>query len=86
MTRVARTVIVRSAKLPRRLFRVLVELGGMYRNMVEQLTMYAVCSNVRSFTKLKALKYREMRSLTHIYHHITSTQPAKTLVIGLRAS
>jgi len=63
MTRVARTVIVKSIKLPRKVFRVFVELEGMYRNMVEQLVMYAVRSKVTSFTKLKALKYREMRSL-----------------------
>ena len=63
MARVVRTVIVRSIKLPRKVFRVFVELEGMYRNMVEQLTMYAVRSKVKSFTKLKVLKYREMRSL-----------------------
>ncbi len=63
MTRVTRTVIVNSVKLPRKIFRVFVELEGMYRNMVEQLTMYAVRNNIRSFTRLKALKYREMRSL-----------------------
>jgi len=63
MTRVTRTVIVRSIKLPRKAFRTFIELEGMYRNMVEQLTMYAVRSKVRSFTRLKALKYREMRNL-----------------------
>ncbi len=63
MTRVARTVIVKSTKLPRRVFRVFVELEEMYRNMVEQLVMYAVRNSIRSFTKLKALKYREMRNL-----------------------
>jgi len=63
VVRVARTVVVRSTQLPRRVFRVFVELEGMYRNMVEQLTMYAVSNNIRSFTRLKALKYREMRSL-----------------------
>jgi len=31
MTRVARTVIVKSIKLPRRIFRVFIELEGMYR-------------------------------------------------------
>lgn len=31
--------------------------------MVEQLAIYAVNNNIRGFTKLKALKYREMRSL-----------------------
>ena len=63
MTRATRTVIVRSVSLPRKLFRVFVELEGMYRNIVEQLTMYAVSNGMKSFTKLKALKYREMRSL-----------------------
>jgi len=69
MVRVTRTVIVRSIKLPRRVFRVFVELEGMYRNLVEQLTMYAVSSNVKSFTRLRALKYREMRIL---YPHLPS--------------
>ena len=63
MTRVARTVVVRSVGLPRKVFRALVELEGMYRNMVEQLVMYAIRNEIKSFTKLKALKYREMRSL-----------------------
>ena len=63
MTRVARTIIVKSAKLPRKVFMVFVELEGMYRNMVEQLVLYAVRNNIKSFTRLKALKYREMRSL-----------------------
>jgi len=67
--RVARTVIVRSTPLPRRVFRVFVELEGMYRNMVEQLTIYAVRNNIDSFTRLKALKYREMRGL---YPHLPS--------------
>ncbi len=63
MTRVTRTVVVKSARLPRNLFRVLVELEEMYRNMVEQLVLYAVSNNIRSFIRLKALKYREMRSI-----------------------
>ncbi|MEM1608968.1 MAG: transposase, partial [Ignisphaera sp.] len=63
MARVARTVVVRSTPLPKKVFRVFTELEGMYRNIVEQLAMYAVRSNLKSFTKLKALKYREMRNL-----------------------
>jgi len=63
MARVTRTIIVRSVKLPRKMFRVFVELEGMYRNMVEQLVMYAVRNWVKSFTRLKALKYHEMRSI-----------------------
>ncbi|MEM0366380.1 MAG: hypothetical protein QXD80_03530 [Acidilobaceae archaeon] len=39
---VTRTVIVKSERLPRRLFSVFVELEGMYRNMVIQLLLYAV--------------------------------------------
>jgi putative transposase len=63
LSEVTRTVVDRSAPLPRKLFRVFVELEGMYRNMVEQLVLYAVRSGVTSFTRLKALKYRELRSL-----------------------
>ncbi|MCC6047431.1 MAG: transposase [Desulfurococcaceae archaeon] len=63
MSEVVRTVVVKSTPLSRKLFRVFVELEGMYRNMVEQLVLYAVRNGVTSFTKLKALKYKEMRSL-----------------------
>jgi transposase len=58
-----RTVVVRSTPLPRKVFRVFVELEGMYRNMVEQLVLYAARNKLTSFTRLKALKYRELRSL-----------------------
>jgi transposase, IS605 OrfB family, central region len=60
---VTRTVIVRSVPLPRRTFRIFVELEGMYRNIVEQLVLYAVNNNITKFTRLKAEKYREVRSL-----------------------
>ncbi|RLG80549.1 MAG: transposase [Thermoprotei archaeon] len=63
MARALRTVMVKSVNLSRKVFRVFVELEGMYRNMVEQLTMYAVRNSIKSFTRLKALKYREMRSI-----------------------
>lgn len=78
MARVTRTVVVRSVQIPRRVF---IELKGMYRSMVEQLLMYAVSSSVKSFTKLKALKYREMRNLyLHIPSHYayTACQDAST--------
>jgi len=58
---VIRTVTVRSEKLPRRTFRIFVELEGMYRNIVEQLVLYAVNNNVTKFTRLKAERYREVR-------------------------
>ena len=83
MARVTRTVIVKSVKLPRKVFRVFAELEGMYRNMVEQLVLYAVRNNVKSFTKLKALRYREMRSLyPHLPSHYvyTACQDASTRV------
>ncbi len=81
MARVVRTIIIRSAKLPRKVFRAFIELEGMYRNMVEQLTMYAVRNNIKSFTKLKALEYREMRKLyPHLPSHYvyTACQDAST--------
>ncbi len=63
MARVTRTVIVKSVKLPRKVFRVFVELEGVYRNMVEQLVLYAVSNSIKGFARLKALKYHEMRSI-----------------------
>jgi len=44
-------------------FKVFVELEGMYRNMVEQLVLYAVNNGITKFTRLKAERYREVRSL-----------------------
>ncbi len=74
IVRVTRTVVVRSCRLPRKVFRVFIELEGMYRNMVEQLVMYAVRNNITSFTRLKALKYRELRGLyPHLPSHYTYT-------------
>jgi IS605 OrfB family transposase len=78
-----RTVVVRSTPLPRKVFRVFVELEGMYRNMVEQLVLYAVRNKLTSFTRLKALKYRELRSLypqLPSHHTYTACQDASTRV------
>jgi len=61
-----KTVVVKSAPLPRKVFKVFIELESMYRNMVEQLTIFTVRSSITSFTRLKALKYRELR---RIYPH-----------------
>ncbi len=83
MARVTRTVIVKSVKLPRKVFRVFVELEGMYHNMVEQLVLYAVRNNVKGFTRLKALKYREMRNLhpqLPSHYVYTACQDASTRV------
>jgi len=63
MTDVVRIVVVNSAPLPRKMFRIFVELEGMYRNMIEQLVLFAVRNSATSFIRLKALKYRELRSL-----------------------
>jgi IS605 OrfB family transposase len=60
---VTRTVVVRSERLSRRTFRAFVELEGMYRNIVEQLVLYAVNNNITKFTRLKAERYRDVRSL-----------------------
>jgi IS605 OrfB family transposase len=60
---VTRTVVVRSVPLPRRTFRAFVELEGMYRNVVEQLVLHAVNNGITKFTRLKAERYREVRSL-----------------------
>jgi IS605 OrfB family transposase len=78
-----RTAVVKSTPLPRKLFRVFVELEGMYRNMVEQLVLYAVRNGVTSFTRLKALKYRELRSLypqLPSHYAYTACQDASTRV------
>jgi len=63
VSELVRTVVVKSTPLPRKLFRIFVELEGMYRNMVEQLVLYATRNELTSFARLKALKYRELRSL-----------------------
>jgi len=73
-----RTVVVKSLPLPRTVFKVLAEFEGMYRNVVEQLVLYAVRNGITSFTRLKALKYRELSLCTHSYHRTTHTQRAKT--------
>jgi len=74
VSELTRTVIIKSTPLPRKLFRVFVELEGMYRNMVEQLVLYAVRNKLTSFTRLKALKYRELRSLySQLPSHYTYT-------------
>ena len=81
MNEAVRTVVLKSSPLPRKVFRTLIELEGMYRNMVEQLVIYAVGNNTTSFTKLKALKYRELRALyPHLPSHYvyTACQDAST--------
>jgi transposase len=83
VSEVVSTVVVKSTPLSRKLFRVFVELEGMYRNMVEQLVLYAVRSGIASFTKLKALKYRELRSLypqLPSHYAYTACQDASTRV------
>ena len=85
MSEVTRTVVVMSTPLPRKVFRVFVELEGMYRNVVEQLVLYAVRNGITSFTRLKALKYRELRSLyPQLLSHYayTACQDASTRVKG----
>ncbi len=73
MSKVVRTVVVKSAPLPRKVFRVFIELEGIYKSMVEQLTMFAVRSNTTSFIRLKALKYRELREMYQLPSHYVYT-------------
>jgi putative transposase len=80
---VTRTVIVRSERIPKKLFRFFIELEGMYRNIVEQLVIYSAREKITSFIKLKALKYRETRNLyPHLPSHYvhTACQDASTRV------
>ncbi len=80
---ITRTVIVRSERIPKKLFRFFIELEGMYRNIVEQLVIHAAREEITSFIKLKALKYREMRNLyPHLPSHYvhTACQDASTRV------
>jgi hypothetical protein len=58
---VTRTVIVRSERLPRRAFRALVELEGMYRNTVEQLVLYAVNNGITASAQREARPGTGMR-------------------------
>jgi len=60
---IARTVVVRSQPLPRRDFRVFCELEAMYRNVVEQFVIHTIENGVKSFVKLKASRYRDLREL-----------------------
>jgi len=81
VSEIARTVVVKSVQLPRRVFKVFAELEGMYRNMVEQLVLFAVRENIASFTRLKALEYRELREqYPHLPSHYayTACQDAST--------
>ncbi|MEB3691194.1 MAG: transposase [Caldisphaeraceae archaeon] len=85
MIKATRTVIVRSVKLPKKLFKVFVELEGMYRNMVEQLVMDAVKNNVKGFIRLKAFEYKEMRGLypkLPSHYAYTACQDASTRAKG----
>jgi len=83
MSEVVRTATLRSTPLSRKVFRIFVELEGMYRNMVEQLVLYAVRDNITSFTRLKTLKYRELRTLypqLPSHYAYTACQDASTRV------
>mgnify|MGYP000008675540 CR=1 FL=1 len=83
MKQVRRTVIVRSSRLPKSIFKMLIELEDAYRSMVEQLVLYTVRNKIKSFIKLKALKYHEMRSLypqLPSHHVYTACQDASTRV------
>jgi len=73
-----RTVVVRSEQLPRRTFRIFVELEGMYRNVVEQLVLYAVNNGVTKFTRLRLRDIARSGPSTLSCPHTTHTRPART--------
>lgn len=61
--RVTRTVVLKSERLPKKVFKIFVELEGMYREMLLQTVLFAVQNETTSFVKLKAEKYRFLREL-----------------------
>jgi transposase len=72
--------------LSRGAFRAFAELEGMYRNMVEQLALHATRSGITSFARLKALKYRELRTQypqLPSHYAYTACQDASTRVKSL---
>ncbi|AEC51444.1 hypothetical protein PNA2_0527 [Pyrococcus sp. NA2] len=61
--RIARTVVLKSERLPKKVFKVFIELEGMYREMLLQTVQFAVQNEITSFVKLKAEKYSFLRKL-----------------------
>ncbi|MFA4805179.1 RNA-guided endonuclease InsQ/TnpB family protein [Pyrococcus kukulkanii] len=61
--RVVRTVVLKSERLPKKVFKIFVELEGMYREMLLQTVLFAVQNGITSFVKLKAEKYSFLRKL-----------------------
>jgi len=58
---VTRTVVIPSARLGFRKFLALAEVEREYRQMVVEFVKFAHENSISSFTKLKAVKYRDMR-------------------------
>ncbi|RLF84920.1 transposase [Thermococci archaeon] len=61
--RVAKTVVLKSEKLPKKVFKIFTELEGMYREMLLQTVLFAVRNEITSFVKLKAERYYFLRKL-----------------------
>ena len=83
MTTLTRTVIVPSVTLTQRKFAILRELEETYRKIVAELVDFGFRNNIKSFTKLKKRKYRELRGkyteLPSHYIH-TACQDASTRI------
>ena len=60
---IKRTVVLKSEKLPKKVFKIFVELEGMYREMLIQLLPYAVEDEVTSYVMLRVRNYDFLRSL-----------------------
>jgi len=61
VSEIIRTVVIRSIPLPRRTLRIFAGLEDMYRDMVEQLVSYAIENKVKSYIRLRALRYEKLR-------------------------
>jgi len=55
-------VVLRSTTIPRKTFNILRELRNIYAGMLSTTLEYATENVITSFYKLKALKYRKLRT------------------------
>jgi len=78
-----RTLVMRSTTIPRKTFNILRELRNIYARMLDTTLEYATENIITNFRKLKALKYRELRTAyskvpSHYIH--TACQDATTRI------
>ena len=61
--KVRKTVVLKTEKLPKKVFKIFTELEGIYREMILQTVLFAVRNEITSFVKLKAKMYPFLREL-----------------------